>query len=260
MPGQFLSAAERERLEGCPREIAERDLNTFFTLSAADSAELPSHSAPQHRLGFALQLCGLRSLGFSPLDLTTAPAGAVASIADQLDLDPASLARYGLRAPTRRDHFQRVVAYRGFRKAGPEDLRSLETWLVERALEHDRPTLLLQLACERLRQEQLVRPGITSLERLVVAARTNARGGSGLGPCDGSLGAEDCPVSGVPHSRQNLVEGRFAKPHCGQRIWKETPHSPQNLVPSGLSTLQLAQRMDLLYSFKCAGAGKTLFS
>ena len=34
MPGQFLSAAERERLERFPQEIAERDLNTFFTLSA----------------------------------------------------------------------------------------------------------------------------------------------------------------------------------------------------------------------------------
>jgi len=175
MPGQFLSAAERERLERFPREIAERDLNTFFTLSAADIAALPIYSAPQHRLGFALQLCVLGYLGFSPPDLTTAPAGAVAYIADQLDLDPASLARYGLRAHTRTDHFQRVLAYLGFRKAGLEDLRRLETWLVERALEHDRPTLLLQLACERLRQAQLVRPGITSLERLVVAARTNAR-------------------------------------------------------------------------------------
>src|SRR5262245_26105403 len=78
MPGQFLSAAERARLERFPQEIAEHDLNTFFTLSAADIAELPSHSAPQHRLGFALQLCALRYLGFSPLALTTAPAGAVA--------------------------------------------------------------------------------------------------------------------------------------------------------------------------------------
>jgi len=127
MPGQFLSAAERERLERFPREIAERDLNTFFTLSAADIAALPIYSAPQHRLGFALQLCVLGYLGFSPPDLTTAPAGAVAYIADQLDLDPASLARYGLRAHTRTDHFQRVLAYLGFRKAGPEDLRSLDS-------------------------------------------------------------------------------------------------------------------------------------
>jgi hypothetical protein len=175
MPGQFLSAAERERLERFPPEIAERDLHTFFTLSAADMAELPIHSAPQHRLGFALQLCALRYLGFSPPDLTTAPTGAVAYVAEQLDFDPALLAQYGMRAHTRTDHFQRILTYLGFRKAGPKDFRSLEAWLLERALEHDRPTLLLHLACERLRQEQIVRPGITSLERFIVAARTNAR-------------------------------------------------------------------------------------
>src|SRR5712691_10586104 len=175
MPGQFLNAAERERLERFPQEIGEHDINTFFTISSADVASLPIQSAPLHRLGSALQLCALRYLVFSPPDLTTAPAGAVAYIADQLDLDPALFARYGLRAHTRTDHFQRVMAYLGFRKAEPEDLRSLQAWLVERALEHDRPTLLLQLACERLRQEQIVRPGITSLERLIVTARTKAR-------------------------------------------------------------------------------------
>jgi hypothetical protein len=42
-------------------------------------------------------------------------------------------------------------------------------------LEHDRPTLLLQLACEKLRADKIVRPGPTRLERLVVAVRQEAR-------------------------------------------------------------------------------------
>jgi TnpA family transposase len=48
-------------------------------------------------------------------------------------------------------------------------------WLVERALEHDRPTLLLQLACEKIRTNQIIRPGPTRLERLVVAVRQEAQ-------------------------------------------------------------------------------------
>jgi len=141
MPGQFLSAAERERLERFPPDIVEDDLNTFFTLSSSDIAQLPVQSAPPHRPGFALQLCALRYLGFSPTDLTTAPTGAVAYVAEQLDLDPALSTRYGMRAHTRTDHFQRVMAYLGFRKVGPEELRSLEAWLVERALEHGHPVV-----------------------------------------------------------------------------------------------------------------------
>ena len=53
-------------------------------------------------------------------------------------------------------------------------MAALTTWLVERALEHDKPTLLLQLACDKLRRDQIVRPGITRLERLVATAREQA--------------------------------------------------------------------------------------
>ena len=46
------------------------------------------------------------------------------------------------------------------------DFYALQTWLVERALEHDQPMLLLQLACDELRRQHIVRPGLTRLERL----------------------------------------------------------------------------------------------
>jgi TnpA family transposase len=51
---------------------------------------------------------------------------------------------------------------------------ALQTWLGERALEHDKPTLLLQLACDKLRREHIVRPGLTRLERLIATARQQA--------------------------------------------------------------------------------------
>ena len=47
-------------------------------------------------------------------------------------------------------------------------------WLLDRALEHDRPLLLWQLASEKLAAEKVVRPGVTVLERIVVAARRGA--------------------------------------------------------------------------------------
>jgi hypothetical protein len=71
-------------------------------------------------------------------------------------------------------HLQQVQAYLRFRKALPLDLYALTLWLVERALEHDKPTLLLQLACDELRRERIVRPGLTRLERLVATARQQA--------------------------------------------------------------------------------------
>jgi len=122
-----------------------------------------------------LQVCALRYLGFVPARPHSAPPAAVGHLARQLGVAPQYLAQYGERSQTRTGHFQEVLAHLGFRKARPSDLRTLKAWLIERALEHDRPTLLFQLACEKLRTDKIVRPGLTCLERLVVTARQEAQ-------------------------------------------------------------------------------------
>jgi Domain of unknown function (DUF4158) len=155
-------------------QIPDEDLSAFFLLSEADQQAISQHREAHTRLGFALQLCPLRYLGFAPDDLTTAPAVAVEYLAHQLGVAPEALQAYGSRRPTRTVHFQQVQRHLHFRLATPLEMYALQTWLVERALEHDKPTLLLQLACDKLRREQMVRPGITRLERLVATAREQA--------------------------------------------------------------------------------------
>jgi hypothetical protein len=175
VPSGFLTATERERLNRFPDEIPYADLSAYFTLSDRDIQASQRPRGDHNRLGFALQLCALRYLGFVPDDLSTTPPAAVHFIAGQLDLAPAVIQRYGRRLHTRTEHVLQVQAYLGFRKATAADLEALAQWLLERALEHDKPTLLLQLACEQLRREGIVRPGITRLEPLVATARHQAQ-------------------------------------------------------------------------------------
>jgi hypothetical protein len=59
----------------------------------------------------------------------------------------------------------------GFRDATREDFSALADWLLTRALEHDKPSLLFQLACEHLHAEKIIRPGVTRIERLVMETR-----------------------------------------------------------------------------------------
>ena len=165
MPIGFLTAADRTRLNGFPEQIPHEDLSAFFLLSEADHRAINQHREAHTRLGFALQLCTLRYLGFAPDDLQTAPSVAVEYVAQQLGVAPQALAAYGARRPTRTTNFQQVQTYLHFRLATPLDFYALQTWLSERALEHDKPTLLLQLACDKLRREHIVRPGLTRLER-----------------------------------------------------------------------------------------------
>ena len=175
MPGSFLNDTERERLRGFPTEIPSEDLIGYFTLSERDQLLVRGQRRAHNRLGFALQVCALRYLGFVPAKLHSAPPAAIGHLAKQLGVAPRCLAKYGERSQTRTGHLQEVLAHLGFRKARPSDLRTLKTWLVDRGLEHDRPSLLFQLACEKLRTDKVVRPGLTCLERMVIAAQQQAQ-------------------------------------------------------------------------------------
>jgi len=174
MPGTFLTPKERERLACFPDDIPHWDLITSFTLTAQDHTFLKTYRNDPHRLGVALQLGSVRYLGFCPIQLHAAPLGAVSFLADQLHIDPTAFQHYGMRRMTRSAHFQAVLDHLGFRRVQAEEQEQLLAWLTERALEHDKPTLLLQMTCEHLKQQQMLRPGVTVLERLVVTARTQA--------------------------------------------------------------------------------------
>jgi TnpA family transposase len=174
MPVDFLSAAERECWQRFPETIPHDDLVAFFWLSEHDVREVHRQREPQNRLGYALQLCTLRYLGFVPEELQTTPPEVVTFVAEQLAVAPTVLTAYARRRRTQTDHQLSVQTYLGFRYLAPLDWYALQAWVVERALEHDKPTLLLQLACEKLHRDKIVRPGVTRLERLVATAREQA--------------------------------------------------------------------------------------
>src|SRR6267143_5617221 len=173
MSSDFLSVAERERWQRFPETIPQDDLAIYFLLSEDDIREVHRQREPFNRLGYALQLCTLRYLGFVPTDFMATPEAAVTCVAEQLGLAPQVLALYTNRR-TQSDHRRHVRAYLGVRQATPLDVYALQTWLMARALEHDKPTLLLQLAGEKLYRERIVRPGVTRLERFVATAREKA--------------------------------------------------------------------------------------
>jgi hypothetical protein len=129
MPVRFLSDAQREQLSGFPAELEPESLDRFFTLSGPDLAEVRRRHGDENRLGWSLQLCGLRMLGFCPDDVTTAPSSAVRFVARQLGVDPGVLDGYGSRAQTRTDHVNQVKAHLGFCPATNADLQDARDWL-----------------------------------------------------------------------------------------------------------------------------------
>ena len=174
MPVQWLTEAERDRYRRFGPEILETDLITFFTLTQEDRKIIGERIGDTNRLGFALQLCALRYLGFLPDSLADAPVSSITYLARQLAVSPESLTGYGRRARTRTDHGIEAGRHLGFHRFTEAHRQDTKTWLCDRALEHDRPTTLLRLVCERLHSRKIIRPGITELERMISAARQEA--------------------------------------------------------------------------------------
>jgi hypothetical protein len=171
----FLTDEERERLSVYPKEISGEEVSRFFTLTTADLEIVRQQRSPHNQLGFALQLCTLRYLGFMPNDLLEPPPFIIRLLAYQLDVPIHSLREYGVREQTRSDHLNQIMIYLGYRRISTEELHTLfEAWLVERALEHDKPTFLFTILADRLRWERILRPGLSILERMVATVRERA--------------------------------------------------------------------------------------
>lgn len=173
MPVQFLSEADHERLNRFPEEIPSEDCFTFFLLSKDDCIEVDKQRSDSSRLGFALQICALRYMGFVPTDLKSIPPRVLRYVAEQLDISTDALLKY--KARTRKEHLPVSRNYTGFRRATKLDVLGLEKWLLERALEHDQPTVIFKQACDYLKQQQILRLGTDRLARLVSTARAQAQ-------------------------------------------------------------------------------------
>src|SRR6266545_2175295 len=177
MASRLFSDDQLEALKGFP-DIDKDELIRFFTLTPADVAFVdPGRGrGPADRLGLAVQLCTLPWLGFVPDEVRAAPPVAVGRLAERLRVDAGVLAGYGERAQTRTDHLRLVTEYLSWKPAGSDGVavKELEEFLLGRAMEHDSPTALFNLACEYLISARTVRPGVVSLLEMVATARATA--------------------------------------------------------------------------------------
>jgi hypothetical protein len=174
MPTRFLSDAEIARLESFPESIDDRDLARYFQLDGEDLGFVRRQHSAAGQLGIALQLCSLCWLGFIPDDLPSAPAEAIAALASVLDASPRAIFDYSVRPQTRREHRPLVREHAGFVAVSESALEPVRAWLIERAMEHERPSLLFAEVCGELMRRRIERPAVAAVMRLVAWARERA--------------------------------------------------------------------------------------
>ena len=173
--GGFLKVADRDALARFPNHVDTDDLGLCFTLTPHDFAEvIDRRYGSGARVAAGIQIGAMRLLGFVPDDLSAVPDAVLTFVAEQVGASPGTVTDYTTRQQTRSEHVTAVIRHLGFRRTDRGDLKLLGDWLTERALEHDRPIVVFRLACEFLHAEYLARPGVTVIERAVIAARQRA--------------------------------------------------------------------------------------
>lgn len=184
MPVEILTASQRTEWERFPEEIDEASLTAYFSFADDELDEIAAHRDIHGRFAIAVAVGALRWLGFVPAALEELPEPAAALIASQLDIALSSIAPARLNAErdARGEHISQAVAISAFGPCRDTDLDALRAWLADRALGHDGPLALLRSAVDRLRRDGLVRPGLTVLERIVAAARSDGRRSTGAQP------------------------------------------------------------------------------
>ncbi|MBZ9753339.1 Tn3 family transposase, partial [Deinococcus sp. HMF7604] len=172
MPVEFLSDEQAARYGQYHGDPTPEQLTQYFLLTDADLALLAERRRKHNKLGVAIQLCTLRFLGTFLPSPSQVPAMVVEHLAQQLELSPDLLQKYGQREATRSKHRALLLTHLGYREFGDWAAIHLIRWVyAQLALSAQRPSVLFDLATAHLSGQKIVLPGVTVLARLIARVR-----------------------------------------------------------------------------------------
>jgi len=144
-------------------------------LDDADRELIARRRGDVSRLGFALQLVTVRSLGTFLTDPLDVPTAVLDFVAEQLGIaDPSCVKGYVERRTTRFEHAAEIARERGYREFSIVEAE-LRGWVRDLAwTTGDGPRLIFDAAVGWLRERLVLLPGVSTLTRLVAAERDAA--------------------------------------------------------------------------------------
>ncbi|PZS27965.1 MAG: Tn3 family transposase [Pseudonocardiales bacterium] len=151
------------------------DLDRLCFLDDDDRTLIAGRRGDASRLGFALQLVTVRSLGLFLPDPLDVPISVLDYVAGQLQIaDPSCVKSYVERRSTRFEHAIEVAQARGYRDFASAEAE-LRRWVSDLAwTTGDGPRAIFDAAVVWLRTRMVLLPGVSRLARLVATERDAA--------------------------------------------------------------------------------------
>jgi len=164
----------RAGFETIPANLSRAELFRFFTFPELDRREIAQCRGESNKIGFALLLGAVRLTGRFIQDFELVPHSLVTHICEQLRLETPLILTYPQRQPTRYEHVERIKSYLGLRSFIRTDNDVVVNHVRERVRAGARLHELMASVEEMLREQKIVLPGVTVLERLIGRARVEA--------------------------------------------------------------------------------------
>ncbi|WP_223070438.1 Tn3 family transposase [Paenibacillus caui] len=168
---ELLTPDERMQYTQIPHDLGEWELGTYFTFTQHDLEIIQQRRRDYNRIGFAVQLCVLRYLGWTLSDVKDVLVQVLRYIAKQIHADVESFASYGDREATKYEHLDEIRKEYGYRTFTLSEYRSLCKHLFSHAMANGNPLHLIQLALEDLRKRKIILPSMATIERAVWETR-----------------------------------------------------------------------------------------
>lgn len=171
---ELLTPEQRLEFMSVPDSISEYEIGIHYTLSSLDVEMIKRRRRDHNKLGFALQLCVLRFPGWTLSDVHHIPDSVLEYIAKQLGINSKEIHLYADREQTKYEHLDEIRQEYGFKNFTSFDYRKVSLALLHHAMENGNATYLIQKAIDELRQQKIILPTMTMIERIAWETRLRA--------------------------------------------------------------------------------------
>lgn len=166
-PEIVLTEDQRKEFIRIPTNISEWEIAKYYTFSEYDLAIINQRRRDHNKIGFSVQLCCLRYPGWSLTNIDEIPYSVLSYISTQINVDSREFTEYGKREMTKINHLQEIREIYGYKSFAEGDGLTLEEYLLLSAMENDNSIRLIKLAIGNLREQKIILPGITTIEKIV---------------------------------------------------------------------------------------------
>lgn len=164
---ELLTPEERLQYMQISPDLDELELGTYFTFAQHDIEVIQRRRRDYNRLGFAVQLCVLRYLGWTLSDIKDIPKDILRYVAKQINVDVKEFGSYAQREATKYEHLEEIRREYGYSTFTLREYRLLSKALYPYAMANGNPLHLIQVALEELRKRKIILPSMATIERAV---------------------------------------------------------------------------------------------